>query len=376
MHELPHWPTPAAHLSRQTPDEVMFYFAPMVLNETARRFLDGFPGLVTYAVKANSGSEVLANLVSAGVTAFDVASPKEMMSVRAVSTSAVLHYNNPVRSRDEVATAISLGVDSYSIDCSKELEKLADVPRDREITVRLALPVSGAAYDFGSKFGVGPKEAVTLLGQVRDMGFLPSLAFHPGTQCDDPFAWESYIRIAADVAKAADVKLARLNVGGGFASHRVGDAPDLERIFFGIAQAGATAFDGQCPDLLCEPGRAMVADAFAIGARIKAIRDRGDMFLNDGIYGGLAETRDMVMVDRVQVLAPDGTLREGDPMSYTVFGPTCDSIDKLPEPLHLPQSAREGDYVIFRGLGAYSASLSTQFNGYGLTDPITVAAFD
>lgn len=374
MRELPQWSNPAAHLVRNIPDEVMFYFAPVALDESARRFLSGFPGLVTYAVKANSGSEVLANLVAAGVTAFDVASPREMAAVRAVSRSAILHYNNPVRSRDEVATAIALGVASYSVDCPKELEKLHDVPRDREITVRLALPVTGAAYDFGSKFGVGPQEAVSLLRRICDLGFKPSIAFHPGTQCYDPAAWGSYIKIAAEVAETAGVELARLNVGGGFASHRVGPAPDLEGIFQGIESATEKVFGAQRPQLLCEPGRAMVAEAFAVATRIKAIRAKGDVFLNDGIYGGLAEARDMVMVDRVQVIAPDGTPRESAMVAYKVFGPTCDSIDKLPEPLALPENAQEGDYVIFRGLGAYSASLSTRFNGYGLADPITVAA--
>lgn len=352
----------------------MYYFAPVILDETAQRFLKGFPGLVTYAVKANPAPEVLANLVAAGITAFDVASPREMAAARAVSQSAVLHYNNPVRSREEVAKAVAFGVSSYSVDCSKELAKLTDVPRDREVAVRLALPVGGAAYDFGSKFGVGPKDAVSLLRRVSELGFTPSLAFHPGTQCDKPSAWESYIKIAADVAQAARVELARLNVGGGFAAHRTGAAPDLERIFEGIARAAASAFDEPRPKLLCEPGRAMVADAFAVATRVKAIRDRGDVFLNDGLYGGLAEARDIIMVDRVQVISPDGMPRAGAPASFTVFGPTCDSIDRLPDALSLPENVTEGDYVIFRGLGAYSASLSTRFNGYGLTDPVTVAA--
>ena len=32
--------------------------------------------------------------------------------------------------------------------------------------MRLALPVKGAAYDFGTKFGAGPDQAVNLLAQV------------------------------------------------------------------------------------------------------------------------------------------------------------------------------------------------------------------
>ncbi len=374
MRELPHWPSPEAHLIRHRPDDVMLYFAPPVLDKTAQAFQSGFPGLVTYAVKANPGSEVLANLVASGVTTFDVASPQEMAAVRAVSASAVLHYNNPVRSHQEVARAIDLDVASYSVDCPRELQKLDGVPRDREVSVRLAMPISGATYDFGGKFGVGPKDAIALLRDVVAMGFTASLAFHPGTQCNDPSAWESYIKTAAEIARAAQVRLSRLNVGGGFASHRVGDAPDLGRTFQAIARATTGAFPGDVPKLLCEPGRAMVAEAFAIAARVKAIRARGDVFLNDGIYGGLAEARDMVMVDRVKVLSPDGVQRQGDLVPRAVFGPTCDSIDMLPDPLSLPSDTQDGDYVIFRGMGAYSACLSTRFNGYGLSDPVTVAS--
>lgn len=374
MRELSLWATPAAHLIRHKPDEVAFYFAPSVLQQTARRFLSGFPGQVTYAVKANPSAEVLANLGASGIQAFDVASPQEMRAVRAINPSAVLHYNNPVRSREEVATAVKMGVGSYSVDCPSELVKLAKVPRDREITVRLALPVGGAAYDFGTKFGVGPTGAVALLQQVEALGFTPSLTFHPGTQCDDPAAWESYIQTAAQMAEAAGVRLSRLNVGGGFAAHRSGPAPDLERVFQAIARATQRAFAGPRPQLVCEPGRAMVADAFAIATRIKAIRADGDVFLNDGLYGGLAEARDMPVVDRVQVMAPDGTPRDAPATRRNVFGPTCDSIDKLPDPLPLPADIREGDYVIFHGMGAYSSCLSTRFNGYGLSDPVTVAA--
>src|SRR6056297_1798086 len=219
MRDIPNWPDPKAHLIRHAPDEPTLYFCPAILQATARRFLSGFDGLVTYAVKANPGEEVLGNLVAAGVRAFDVASPREMYAVRAVCPDAVLHYNNPVRSPEEVAVARALGVASASVDCARELEKLSVLPKPTEISVRLALPVAGAAYDFGEKFGVGPERAETLLREVAARGFVPSITFHPGTQCADPAAWGSYISVAADVARAAGVRLARLNVGGGFASH-------------------------------------------------------------------------------------------------------------------------------------------------------------
>ncbi len=330
---------------------------------------------MSYAVKANAGEAVLANLVTAGLRAFDVASPAEMLAIRAVCPDAALHYHNPVRSPEEVAFAAAMGVTSYSLDCARELAKLGDLPAGTEIAVRLALPVSGAAYDFGAKFGLAPKPAADLLRAVAERGFTPSLTFHPGTQCADPAAWGCYIRAAGQVARMADVVLARLNVGGGFAAHRGGMAPDLEAVFDHIHAEVGKVFGAQAPALVCEPGRAMVAEAFTLAARVKALRGDGSVFLNDGIYGGLFEARDMGNPGRIRVLdGASGTWRSGPMRDHIVFGPTCDSLDRLPDPLALPAEIAEGDYVLFDGMGAYSTALSTGFNGYGLEAPVTVAA--
>lgn len=367
------WSDPAAYLARRRPDAPVLFLSPGTLQATAGRFRAGFPGLVTYAVKANDRAEVLANLDSAGLAAYDVASPAEMRAVRAVNGAAALHYNNPVRSPEEVAAGIALGAASWSVDEESELDKLAQVPRGAEIAVRFALPVKGAAYDFGEKFGATPDRAVALLRRVEAEGWRPALCFHPGTQCEDPGAWQRYIEEAARIAGRAGVRIARLNVGGGFAAHRAGPAPDLEAVFARIGGAAARAFGPEAPQLICEPGRAMVAEAFTLAARIKGMRDGGrTLFLNDGIYGGLTDLRDMGLTGRVQVLAPDGTPRGGGPLPRRIFGPTCDSLDRLPDGLALPSDTAPGDYLLFAGMGAYSVAMSTAFNGYGLRDVVTV----
>jgi ornithine decarboxylase len=368
-----HISDPVAHLRRMQPDTAVIYFCPDVLQVTARRFLTGFPGLVTYAVKANDRTEVLENLSAAGIGAFDVASPAEMAAVRRIAPGAALHYNNPVRSRDEIAAGQAAGVVSWSVDDPAELDKIAVAAQGAEVAVRLKLPVPGAAYDFGAKFGAAPDLAETLLRRVADLGLRPAMTFHPGTQCEDPAAWVAYIHAAAEVAQRAGVRLARLNVGGGFPAHRGRAAPELERIFTAIAEATRTAFGATPPALVCEPGRAMVAEAFTLAARVKAVRADGRVYLNDGLYGGLSELRDMGPLDRLRLVAPDGTPRTAAPEPRVVFGPTCDSLDRVPGTLDLPGDAAEGDYLLFAGMGAYSLSIATRFNGYGLGDPVTVA---
>ena len=362
------WTNPSEYLRSVQPENPVLFFAPAALQSAARRFIDGFPGMVTYAVKSNPGEAVVENLAAAGIRGYDVASPFEMHLIRRLAPDAALHYNNPVRSRSEIAVAVELGVKSYSVDSRSELEKLiTDVPAEgTEITVRFKLPVSGAAYNFGAKFGATADVAVGLLKRVAEAGFIPSITFHPGTQCTDPAAWDAYIRAAATIASDAGVTIARLNVGGGFPSHRLhGVVPQLEATFALIDRVATEAFGDDRPLLVCEPGRALCGDAFTLATRVKSVRDDAHVFLNDGIYGALAELPLIGVIDRTRVVAPDGEARRGSAMPRIVFGPTCDSVDRLPGDVMLPSDIAEGDFVIFEGLGAYSTVTNTRFNGFG-----------
>ncbi|SMO95164.1 type III PLP-dependent enzyme [Paracoccus laeviglucosivorans] len=368
------WTNPAQIIRDMAPDQPVMAFAPAVLRAQARRFIQGFPGLVTYAVKANPDKRVIRTLAGAGIGGFDVASPAEIDLIGRLAPGAARHYHNPVRSRSEIAHAVAAGVRVWSVDSFSELEKLFDaLPKGSEIAPRFKLPIKGAAYDFGSKFGATPQVAAELLRSVAARGHIPSLSFHPGTQCTDPLPWDGYIRMAAEIAHMADTPIHRLNVGGGFPSHRIaGATPDLESIFRQIAKS-VQVFD-RAPQLVCEPGRGLCADAFSLITRIKAIRN-SDIFLNDGVYGGLTELPQIGNLDRIQVLTPQGLPRDGNVTPRTIFGPTCDSIDRLPGELALPGNVCEGDFVVFHGAGAYSTVTNTHFNGFGQLSQVSVKAF-
>lgn len=372
------WETPRAYLAAEQPEDPVLFFAPSVLTARARRFVDGFPGLVTYAVKANTDVAVIDNLLAAGVNGFDVASPAEIALLRRLAPQAALHYNNPVRSRAEIAFGRDLGVVSWSVDRAGELDKLlaALTPGRTEIAVRFKLPVAGARYDFGAKFGASPEAAVALLARVAAAGFVPAITFHPGTQCTDPAAWVSYIEMAAEIARLAGVRIARLNVGGGFPAARGAGEPDLEAIFAAIAAAHSRAFGTQdAPVLVCEPGRGLVGDAFAHAARVKGVCEDGALFLNDGIYGAFAELPLVGMIGGVRCFDAEARPIPGEGPARRLFGPTCDSLDVLPAAVALPEAVGEGDYLLFPGMGAYSTVTSTTFNGFGTLRQVTVERF-
>lgn len=352
----------------ENPDCPVFMFSEQELRKSARSFLQGINGIVTYAVKANPGEHIVSILAEEGLAAFDVASPAEMDLVRRVAPHAALHYNNPIKSRREIATAFNeFGVRSYAVDDREQIDQIADIvpiSTDIEITVRFKADKARKSFDFGTKFGATEPEAVELVRYVKSRGFTPSLCFHVGSQCEDVDAYARHIAAAARIAQAADVKLKRLNVGGGFpAPYPSSEAPALDNYFATIKRAVADAFGDAAPVIIVEPGRAMVGGSTAILLRVKHVRSKRAIYLNDGAYGSLMEVKFMPILPPVRVWR-SGEILKGEAAPFIIFGPTCDSYDVLPQSFELPAGINEDDWIEFGLMGAYAEASTTDFNGF------------
>jgi ornithine decarboxylase len=350
------------------PAEPVYLFSEGCLERQVTRFFRSFPGVVSYAVKANPEPRVLAALASRGVCHFDVASLGEVETVAARCRGAVLHFNNPIKPAEAIEAAYrQFGVRSFALDEASELEKIhRTTGGDRDVlySVRFRLPHGGASYDFGSKFGADPEDAADLLRRVRQLGGRPALTFHPGSQCVEPARYARYLEWAAKIERRAGVVLDQINVGGGFPEYYANaHPPALEEYFLAIAQAAERYFD-RVPPLMCEPGRAMVASSVSLLTRVIHVRDDGrTVFLNDGVYGGMQEQAVVDLRFPVRIWR-EGRILQDEGVTCRVFGPTCDPIDRLSGELSLPGSIRSGDYVEFGLLGAYGSATSTGFNGF------------
>jgi len=367
----------AAELAKELdPEEPVFCFSAEALHRRVAEFLTAFPGEVSYAVKANPGQHIILAASGYGLTAFDVASVHEMRSVRSVAPRAQFHYHNPVKSRREIDEAYhSFGCRRFAADDLQEIYKIADtIGRSSgiEIAVRFRLPRLGgsSAHDFSSKFGATRPEAVELLKSVAALGFGPVLTFHPGSQCIDPMAYVRHITAAAKIGRRAGVRLTALNVGGGFpARYRDADVPPLAIFFTAIADTARREFSPEIPRLECEPGRGLVAASTCLLTRIKLVKhNRDEVFINDGIYGALMEIYQVSDIVPPARAVRSGAQLQGPTRLWTIYGPTCDPLDRLPVKFELPVDLREGDFIEFGSIGAYGAATSTRFNGYGAAD--------
>ena len=236
------------------------------------------------------------------------------------------------------------------------------MPSDLELFVRLAVPGEGALLALTGKFGVGVDEAARPgARRARPRAARSASPSMSARSASIPRPTPGRSRSAAEVVRRVG-PVDDLDVGGGFPARYRGDEPAFEAFVAAIREA--VARHGLDCRLQCEPGRALVADGASVLARVE-LRRGDSLYLNDGVYGNLAE---------LKWIGPQFPMRAGPRAAarataaaagFDLFGPTCDSIDSMPGPHWLPADTDEGDWVEVGMMGAYSNALKTRFNGFG-----------
>lgn len=356
------------------PSYPVYCLRPRVLAAQARRFLDGFPGKVMYAVKCNPHPAVLHHLFEAGVRHFDTASLGEIAAVREAHPEAEAYFMHPVKSRASLLSAARVyDVRHYVMDHEDELGKIVEATgrKDIDILVRMATPASNALVELSRKFGAPPADSVRLLRAVHEAGFRTGIAFHVGSQCSDPSAYLTALEVTAEVIREANVPIHYIDVGGGFPARYANcDVPPLEDFFAAIRDGLRAMLVGPDCVTMCEPGRALVAEACSLVAQVQ-LRKGNALYINDGVHHSLSESADADVQFPARMIRPDDT-GAGELREFTVYGPTCDSVDVLPFAVPLPADIGEGDWIEFGQIGAYSNAMTTRFNGFHPETFVTV----
>ncbi|MDQ3579395.1 MAG: type III PLP-dependent enzyme [Actinomycetota bacterium] len=336
-----------------------------VVRGNYRAVRDALPeAAIFYAVKANPAPEVVRALVAEGA-GFDVAGVGEIELCLAQGAAAEsLSYGNPIKKAADIARAHALGIRRFTFDSDGDLENLAEHAPGARVSCRFLVDAPASGTPFGRKFGCAPQMAARLLTRAGTLGLdVDGACFHVGSQHVDPAAWVAGIRQAADLG----VPMRSLNLGGGFPTGYAQPAPPIGAHAEAIRDAVAEHFD-TAPELVIEPGRAIVATAGVIRSEVVLVSRKADtdehrwVYLDIGRYQGLAETENEYIAYRLRtprVTGPDGPV--------IIAGPTCDGDDVLYQhtPYRLPTALRAGDHVDILDAGAYTASYSSvSFNGF------------
>ena len=351
------------------PDKPVYCIRKKSILSASKFFQKKFPGKILYAVKTNPNQEVIKTLIRSGIEQFDVASVEEIKAVREFSQSAKCSFMHTVKSRESIRDAyFKYGVKTFALDTKDELIKIIESTsgaKDLELFVRVAVSNEHAEIDLSKKFGALSTEAAGLLRLVKQYSSKIGLSFHVGSQCMHPISYAKGITEIGNIINKTKIVPDFINVGGGFPTIYPDLIPQsLSSYFEEIKKSLENLKLNSLPEIICEPGRALVAESGSTVVRVN-LRKKQKLYINDGTYGTLfdAGTPNIVYPSKM-IKDSSNKIISKKLTAFDFYGPTCDSMDYMKGPFLLPNNVKENDYIELGQLGAYGLTFRTEFNGF------------
>ena len=349
------------------PTEPVYCIRRDSINIASKFFQNKFPGKILYAVKTNPHPLVLKTIVESGINDFDIASIKEVEAIRSISPDAKCSYMHTVKSKESINEAyFKYNIKTFSIDTKDELIKIlnsTNQAKDLELFVRVAVSNEHAEIDLSKKFGAQTSEAVGLYRLTKQYAKKIGLSFHVGSQCMHPISYSKGINEIKYIIKKTKIVPDVINIGGGFPTIYPDLVPQSLDSYFEEIKISLNKLKlEKKPEIICEPGRAIVAESGSTIVRVN-LRKKQKLYINDGTYGTLFDAGVPNIVYPSRIIT-SGRIISKKLTSFDFYGPTCDSMDYMKGPFILPNNIKEGDYIELGQLGAYGLTFRTQFNGY------------
>ena len=349
------------------PTEPVYCIRRNSIRLASKFFQNKFPGKILYAVKTNPHPVVLQTLLDSGIKHYDVASIKEIETIKNLNPEIECSYMHTVKSREDIKEAyFKYNIKTFALDTKDELIKIIESTnhaKDLRLFVRVSVSNEHAEIDLSKKFGAITSEAAGLLRLGKQYADKLGLSFHVGSQCMHPISYAKGISEIGNIIKRTKIVPDIINVGGGFPTIYPDLVPQSMQSYFDEISKGLKNLKLQkLPEIICEPGRSLVAESGSTIVRVN-LRKKQKLYINDGTYGTLfdAGTPNIVYPSRV---IKNGRVISKKLTSFDFYGPTCDSMDYMKGPFILPNNIKENDYIELGQLGAYGLTFRTQFNGF------------
>ncbi|WP_099609453.1 diaminopimelate decarboxylase [Vibrio coralliilyticus] len=329
------------------------------------------PHLVCYAVKANSNLGVLNTLARLG-SGFDIVSGGELERVIAAGGDASkVVFSGVGKTAPEMKRALELGIKCFNVESEPELERLNKVAGElgvkAPISLRINPDVDANTHPYIStglrdnKFGIAFDRAPAVYQFAQGLKNLTikGIDCHIGSQLTDiePFidATDRLLALIDDL-KAQGINIEHLDVGGGLGVVYRDELPP-EPSEYAKALLGRLE-NHQDLELIFEPGRAIAANAGVLLTKVEFLKHTEhknfaiiDAAMNDLMRPALYQAwQDIVPVNP----------REGEPVTYDLVGPICETGDFLGKDRALV--LQENDLLAVRSAGAYGFVMSSNYN--------------
>jgi diaminopimelate decarboxylase len=336
--------------------------------------------LVCFAAKSNSNLSILRSLGKLGAGT-DVVSIGELLkALKAGIKVNKIVFSGVGKTEEELKIAINKKI--LLINCESESEakiinKIAKRSNKKvSIGFRLNPDIDAKTHKkistgkANNKFGISIKNFSFFFKEIKKLKNikLEALSVHIGSQILTDIPYKRVLTVLSKLIKNLDLNLKYIDLGGGFGiNYSKKDKPINLKKYSNLVHSFSKKLNCK---IIFEPGRSIVGNAGILVSKIQYIKNGANkkfVILNAGMNDFMRPALYDAQHDIIPIIKTSKKIKG----VIEFVGPICESTCKFGKYKNY-QKISENDFVAIANVGAYGASLSSNYNTRPLIAEILV----
>ena len=341
--------------------------------ENYKSFLRNFKKsepLICFSVKANSNVEILKVLKRMGSGAEVVSGGELLKAIKSGIKPNKIVFSGVGKTEEEIKLAIKKNILLINIESENEallINKIAGkLKKKTSIGVRLNPDINAPTH---KKISTGKAEDKFGLSKTGIISFclnskklknlrLDAISVHIGSQILSANPFKKTLKVLEEIIKKTKINFKFVDLGGGFGiAYKKKDRKINLKNYSNLVEKFRKKYN--C-NIIFEPGRAIVGNTAILVAKIQYLK-KGSNKTFAILNAGMNDFMRVALYDAVHNIIPviKNSKKNKGPLEFV--GPICETTCKFIK-YNKYQKIDQSDYVAISDVGAYGASLSSNYN--------------
>ena len=337
--------------------------------------------LICFSVKANSNIQILKVLKKVGSGADVVSGGELLKAIKSGIKPSKIVFSGVGKTEEEIRLAIKKNILLINVESENEallINKIAGkLKKKTAIGIRLNPDINAPTHKKIStgkaedKFGLSKTSLISFCLNSKKLKNLRlnAISVHIGSQILSENPFKKTLKVLEEIIKKTKINFKFVDLGGGFGiTYKTNDKKINLKNYSNLVEKFRKKYN--C-NIIFEPGRAIVGDAAILVAKVQYLK-KGSNKTFAILNAGMNDFMRIALYDAVHNIIPviKNSKKNKGPLEFV--GPICETTCKFIK-YNKYQRLNQSDYVAISDVGAYGASLSSNYNTKPLIAEVIVS---